>query len=315
PTLANYTLNMPVSITNLQFSSMYGNLGQFTSNLSQTFDFSTFKGNLGTGFQFSPGAINLNLSVANSFGLPVRYTATTFNAHSDVNTPHDVPIYLFGSTTPNTFDIAASTAIGTTKTTTVTSTNPNITDAFNIYPNKIVMVANAQTNPSGPGNLNFVTDKSMMTANMNIMLNFFASIQNFTFQDTLDFDLKDITKLESLAFRINTTNGFPIGVKLQAYFTDNNYNVLDAMFTDPLPDFLKPATASGAPDYKTITPTSYQFPDIIYDQARINKIKYAKKIILKLVLNTPNSGPVKIYDSYYFDTKIAVRAKANLQSN
>lgn len=315
PTLANYTFNMPIGITNLQFASMYGNLGQFNMDLGQTIDFSTFKGNLGTGFQFSPGAISLSINADNSFGVPVRYTSTTFNAHSDVNTPHDVPINLFVAPATNTFDIGASTVFGSIKTTTIPSTNPNISDAFNISPNKLVLVANAQTNPGGPGVLNFVTDKSAINVNMKVLMNFFASINNFSFQDTLKFDLKDIDQLESLSIRINTTNGFPLGVKLQAFFTDQNYNVLDAMFTDPLPDVLKPAALSGAPDYKTTTPTSYQFPDIVYDQARITKIQNAKNIILKLVLNTPNNGPVKIYNTYYFDSKIAIRAKAKLQSN
>ena len=314
-TLSTYTFNMPINITNLQFASMYGNLGQFNMDMSQTVDFSTFKSNLGSGFQFSPGAITLNINADNSFGVPVRYTATTFNAHSDANTPHDVPINLFVAPATNTFDIAASTSLGTTKTTTITSTNPNITDAFNISPNKLVMVANAQTNPGGAGVLNFVSDKSAMNLNMNVNMNFFASINNFSFQDTLNFDLKNIDQLESLSIRINTTNGFPLGVKLQAYFTDQNYIVLDAMFTDPLPDVLKPAAVSGAPDYKTTSPTSYQFPDVIYDQTRITKIKNAKNIILKLVLNTPNNGPVKIYNTYYFDSKIAIRAKAKLQSS
>jgi hypothetical protein len=314
-TLANYTFNMPLTITSLQFSSLYGNLGQFTTDMSQTVNFSTFNGNLGAGFQFAPGAINLTVNVDNSFGVPVKYTTTTFTAHSDNNTPHDVPINLFVSPNTNTFDVGAPTIFGSTKTTTITSTNPNISDAFNIYPNKIVLVANALTNPSGPGSLNFVSDRSTLTANMNIMLNFFASINNFSFQDTLDYNLTDLSKLESLSFRINTTNGFPLGVKLQVYFTDLNYNVLDAMFADPLPDIMKPAALSGAPDYKTTTPTSYQFPDVLYDQTRLTKIKNTKKIILKIVLNTPSNGLVKIYNSYYFDSKIAVRAKAKISTN
>ena len=314
PTLSNYTMNMPLGITSLQFASMYGNLGQFNSNLSQNVDISVFKTNLGGGFQFAPGAISLNVNIDNSFGIPVRFTATTFNAHSDSNTPHDVPINLFASPTANIIDAGAPTIFGQTKTTSTVSTNPNISDAFNISPNKIVLVANALTNPLGAGTLNFVSDKSTLNVNMDIVLKFFASINNFTFQDTLSFDLKDIDQLESMALRINTTNGFPLGVKLQAYFTDQNYNVLDAMFTEPLSEILKPALLSGAPDYKTTTPTTYQFPDIVYDQTRITKIKNSKKIILKVILNTTNNGLVKIYDSYYFDSKIAIRAKAKLQS-
>jgi hypothetical protein len=313
--LSTYTLNMPLGITNLQFASMYGDLGQFNSNLSQTIDISLFKTNLGGGFQFAPGAISLNVNIDNSFGIPVRITATTFNAHSDSNTPHDQPINLFTPPAPNVIDVGAPTIFGQTKTTTVASTNANLGDAFNNSPNKISLVANALTNPLGPGTLNFITDKSVINVNMDLMLKFFASINNFTFQDTLSFDLNNIDQLESLALRISTTNGFPLGAKLQAYFTDQNYNVLDAMFTEPLSEILKPASLSGAPDYKTTTPTTFQFPDIVYDQTRIAKIVKAKKIILKVILNTTNNGLVKIYDSYYFDSKIAIRAKAKLQSN
>jgi len=313
--LPTYTLNMPLGITNLQFASMYGDLGQFTSSLSQTIDLSVFKTNLGGGFQFAPGAISLNMNIDNSFGIPVRFTATTFNAHSDINTPHDQPISLFTPPTPNVIDVGAPTVIGLTKTTTVASTNANIGDAFNNSPDKIILVANSLTNPLGVGTLNFVTDKSVLNVNMDLMLKFFASINNFTFQDTLSFDLNNIDQLESLALRINTTNGFPLGAKLQAYFTDQNYNVLDKMFTEPLTEILKPALLSGAPDYKTTTPTTFQFPDIVYDQTRISKIVKAKIIILNVTLNTTNNGLVKIYDSYYFDSKIAVKVKPKLQSN
>jgi len=317
PTLPVYSFNMGVNVSNLSFSSLYGNLGQFSMDLSQNVNLDFFKTNLGGGFQFGPGAINLTLNIDNSFGIPVQVNTTTFNAHSDVNSPYDIPIKLFGPALPNTINILAPAVFGQTKTTTVVSTNPNIADAFNISPTKIVLVANALTNAGNPGGYNFVKDNSMINMNMDVALQLFASISNFTFQDTVSFNLTNIDKLQSAAFRINTTNGFPLGVKLQAYFVDASYHVLDAMFTEPLPDLLKPAVTGGAPNYKTVTPTSYQFPDIVYDQARLTKIQNAKKIIIKLVLNTDptaNSGLIKIYDSYYFDSSIAVKAKANISS-
>lgn len=313
PTLANYTFNFGIGITNLQFASMYGNLGNFNMNLSQTVDLSVFNTNLGGGFQFGTDAIKLNINVDNSFGLPIQFNATTFTAHSDINTPHDVPIKLFTPPTDNIINIAAPTVFGQTKTTTVASTNPNISDAFNILPNKIFLVATALTNPGSSGNLNFVSDKSTINVNMDIMLKLFASITNYSFQDTLSFDLRNADQLESASFRINSTNGFPLGVRMQVIFTDGNYNLLETMFAEPSPEILKPAIASGTPDYKTITPTTYQFPDIVYDHARLLKIKNAKKIIIKAILNTPGNGLVKIYDSYYIDTKIAIRTKAKYQ--
>ena len=309
----NYTFGMGVRITNVQFASLYGNLGSFTMNLSQTVDLSVFKTNLAGGFQFGPDAVKLNINVDNSFGLPIQLNANTLTAHSDINTPHNVPIKLFTPPTENIINIAAPTVFGQTRTTTVASTNPNISDAFNILPNKIFLQATALTNPGSTGNLNFVSDKSTINVNMDIMLKLFASITNYSLQDTLSFDLKNADQLESAAFRINTTNGFPLGVRIQVIFTDEKYNLLETMFTEPSPEMLKPAIASGSPDYKTITPTKYQFPDILYDHARLLKIKNAKKIIIKAVLSTTNNGLVKIYDSYYIDTQISLRTKAKYQ--
>lgn len=312
PMPANYTFNMGLVLSNLQFERLYGNLGQFNMNLSQMVDISVFKNNLGGDFQFGPNAIKLKLNIDNSFGLPLQIKTTTLTAHSDINTPHDVPIKFFANT-DNTFLVNAQANIGDpARTTSFLSDNPNISDAFNILPDKISFVANALTNPTSPVSQNFVTDKSSINVNMDIMLSLNASIKDFAFQDTLSFDLKNVDQLESLSFNLNTTNGFPIGAKMQIFFTDENYNQLDAMFATPQ-DILKPAIVSGTPE--TITPTSYHFPEIIYDQARLNKIKSAKKIIIKAILNTPNNGMFKIYDSYYIDTKIAVRAKAKLQSS
>jgi hypothetical protein len=277
-------------------------------NLSHTVDFSIFKTDLGSGFHFGPGAINLNLNVDNSFGIPIQLDATTLTAHSDINTPHDVAIQLFNPTT-----IQAPTVFGQSQRTTIPSTSTTISDAFNISPNRITLIANANTNPGSTSNSNFVSDKSAINANLDIMLQLFASISNYSFQDTLSFDLQNADQLENASFRINTTNGFPLGVRMQVFFTDGNYNQLDAMFTEPSPEMLKPAIASGSPDYKTVTPTTYQFPDIVYDHARLLKIKNAKKIIIKAVLNTPGNGLIKIYDSYYIDTQIAVRTKAQYQ--
>lgn len=308
PTLPTYTFIMGLKFANLLFRNMYGNLGNFTMNLSKTVDFSVFKTNLGSGFHFGQGAINLNLNVDNSFGIPIQLETTTLTAHSNINTPHDVTINLFEPTT-----IEAPTVFGATKRTTVPSTSPNISDAFNISPNKITLVVNANTNPGSLTNSNFVSDKSIINANMDITLQLFASISNYSFQDTLSFDLKNADQLESASFRISTTNGFPLGVRIQVLFKDENYNQLEAMFIEPFPEMLKPAIVSGAPDYKTITPTDYQFPDIIYNHERLLKIKNAKKVIIKAILNTPDNGLVKIYDSYYFDTKIAIRTKAKIQ--
>jgi len=312
PMPANYTFGMGLTLFNLQFERLYGNLGQFNMNLSQMVDISVFKTNLGGGFQFGPNAIKLKINVDNSFGLPIQLNTTTFTAHSDINIPHDVPIKFFANT-DNTFLINAQANFGDpAKTTSFLSDNPNISDAFNIIPNKISLVANALTNPTSPVNQNFVTDKSSINVNMDVMLSLYASITNFAFQDTLSFDLKNVDQLESIYFNLNTTNGFPMGVKMQVFFTDENYNQLDAMFTTPQ-DILIPATVSGIPPI--ITPAPYHFPEIQYDQTRLNKIKNAKKIIIKAILNTPNNSLVKIYDSYYIDTKIAVRAKAKLHSN
>ncbi len=314
-TLPNYSLNLDAKISNLKFSALYGKLGNFTMNLNKSLDIGMFKNNIGGAFQFAPGAISLKFNIDNSFGLPVQLNIKNFTAHSDVNTPHDVAISLFGSTNPNSINVDAPSVFGQIKTTLVAPSNTNISDAFAISPDKINFVADAITNPMNNNSLNFVSDQSKINVNMDVMMKLFGGISNFAIQDTLDFNLKNIDQLETITFRVNTTNGFPIGVKLQAYFTDEFYHVLDTMFSEPLEDLIKPAAVSPSPYYKVTAPIEYQFPDVVYNSARVEKIKSAKKLILKASLSTANNSVVKIYETNYIDFKLSLKTKTKIQSN
>jgi hypothetical protein len=309
PTLSNYTLNLDTQFTNLKFSALYGKLGNFTMNLSNSLDIGIFNNSIGGAFQFAPGAINLKLNIDNSFGMPVQLNVKNFTSHSDAATPHDIAINLFGPTIPNIINLDVPTVFGENKTTTVLTTNSNIQDALNTSPDKIYFNADATTNPLNNGSLNFVSDQSKINVNMDVLMKLYGSITNFAIQDTLIFNYKNLDQLENMTFRVNTTNGFPLAVKLQLYFTDDSYRILDTMFPEPLDYIIKPASIGSSPDYKVTSPTEYQFPDIIYDQTRIGKIKTAQKIILKASMNTINNSIVKIYETNYIDIKLSLKTK------
>ncbi len=315
PTLSNYSLNLDTQISNLKFSTLYGKLGNFTMNLSNSLDIGIFNKSIGGAFQFAPGAIDLKLKIDNSFGMPAQLNIKRLTSHSDVATPHDIAINLFGPNNPNIINLNVPTLLGETKTTTVSTTNSNIQEAFSTSPDKIYFNADATTNPLNNGSLNFVSDQSKINVNMDVLMKLYGGITNFTIQDTLNFNYKNLDQLENMTFRLNTTNGFPLAVKLQLYFTDDSYQVLDTMFPEPLDYLIKPATVGPSPDYKVTSPTEYQFPDVIYNSTRIEKIKTAQKIILKATMNTTNNSFVKIYETNYIDIQLSLKTKMKIQSN
>ncbi|NWJ49652.1 MAG: hypothetical protein HXX14_02200, partial [Bacteroidetes bacterium] len=315
PTLSNYSLNLDTQILNLKFTALYGKLGNFTMNLNNSLDIGIFNKSIGGAFQFGSGAVGLKLNIDNSFGMPVQLNIKNLTSHSDAATPQDIAINLFGSNNPNIINLEVPTIFGGNKTTTISTTNSNIQEALSTSPNRIYFNADASINPLNNGNLNFVSDQSKINVNMDVQMKLYGGITNFAIQDTLNFNYKNIDQLENMTFRLNTTNGFPLAVKLQLYFIDDYYRVLDTMFPEPLDYIIKPAVIGPSPDYKVTSPTEYQFPDIVYNSTRIENIKTARKIILKATMNTINNSFVKIYDTNYINIQLSLKTKMKIQSN
>ncbi len=127
--------------------------------------------------------------------------------------------------------------------------------------------------------------------------------------DTFPFTSSDqLDNLESMTFKINTDNGFPLDVNIQIYFADSLYNKLDSLMSDNSnllnSGVINPATGV------VVSPT-HTTSTITFNQARLPHLKYAKFLILKGTLNSTDKGakPIRITSDNNLVVKLGIRTK------
>jgi len=140
-------------------------------------------------------------------------------------------------------------------------------------------------------------------------------MEQYVVQDTIDFKIDaDQQELDHLLFRLNITNGFPLNGNLQVYFTDENFVVIDSLITENETTIIEGAPVSGPPLYKVTEPAN-EITDILVDNDRFNKVKTAKKMLLRTELSTTNEQFIKLYSGYSIGIKVGIIAGLNINSN
>ena len=112
-------------------------------------------------------------------------------------------------------------------------------------------------------------------------------------------------QVQSVIFKINTDNGFPLDADLQIYFTDSNMNRLDSL-TVPGQNIIASGIVNGAGD--VVAPT-HKTTSILVDEKRFTYIKKrtAKALVLaKLITTGLGSKDVKILSTYKVDVKLGL---------
>jgi hypothetical protein len=312
-----------INFLNIQFSTLYGYLGEYDL-LFDDGEFETeFFDRLHFGDDIVDGEIlfadpMFTLLTDNSVGIPIEVTLTNVSAYSDIN---DVttPISFTGV---NPFDIDAPdiSHIGqfVHDSIVINKDNSNIDDAINTSPSSISYSINATTNPEGPaGPYNFVTDTSRLDLIFEMVLPLWLNAKNIILEDTSDLDLEDkLGKIwdyiENFRMKIEGTNGYPFEAALQVIFLDSEENALDSLFTGTSV-ILNPASVgtngmvTSVADFEKTAELSKQ---------RLEKIKETKKAVIRARLDTSNSGSgqyVKLFAYYKLDFKMSV--KTNLIIN
>lgn len=253
----------------------------------------------------------IKLFFRNSFGIPASVNATTLAGHSSVNPPYIVP--LTGTGLPHPFFINAPTMtqIGQDITTMLelNQSNSNISSVFNLLPSDIHYAMDVLLNPNTPIASNFVLKDSKLVIDVDVEVPLSGSASGFTLQDTIDFSLDTIDNVESMKFKFNLLNGFPINAYMQVYLADSNHVVLDSLL-QPMQRVIAAGITGPAPDYKVTTPTR-KITEVTLDKSRLEKIFRTKYLILKAEVETANGGTttVKIYSDYFIDVKIGTRTQ------
>lgn len=248
----------------------------------------------------------------NSFGFPIRINLSDLKSMNVANgTQHPLNGY------PNVFNIASPNAMGQSINSIFelnTSNTANLSTVVSSVPKYFMYSANAQSNPDGNvPPLNFITDESQLTLRTEVELPLEGSAYGFEFKDTVDFNFnEDVSQLESVMFRLNVDNGFPVELKSQIVFLDENYNPVFTVFNTP-ESLVSSALVNSI---GRVNQRTQKITDISLTSDQIQLLPNVKYILFNAIsqsLNGPSGQVVKIYDDYTLNLKLGLQVQGKIQ--
>ena len=194
----------------------------------------------------------------------------------------------------------------------VLGNSTNIAELINIWPNVVTTGFDGAINPQGIA-YNYALDTSKMDITLDLSIPLYASVSEFTIQDTIEIDSsmsKGFEFVKRASLRTNVDNGFPLEASVKFYITDENYVILDSLESSDNSDVLINAAIVN-PTTGNVVSDGFRQADLIADEDDVNLLKISgNKLILSATLNTANSGAnVKIYSYYTMEIKMGVLAK------
>lgn len=315
-------------VTNsLKFNEIYGYIGQYSTDL-EPYTLALGLGDLFEGNLYIADP-KITLSVENSFGLPIR--TTLFDTEAIFNDGTNIPLTFDAANNPK--DIAFPSRrnpneIGDVKNDAIyiNNTTSNITEILASLPDSLAMAGKYEINADGVNHENFIISDSYLKASIDLDLPLDFELANFVFSDTVDMDLNEmITNLEyvtKLELDVNFTNGFPIEVKVQAYFYEQISETDETIALLPTDSLMlnKLIIASANTSNGAVTSTTSSYVNVSITDEKLEKIQNTKYLIIKLNIETDNAGtgsspynPVKIYSTNSFGFKVGAKASASAQ--
>ncbi len=301
----NKNFDITTSFDSIAPASLFGFLGQREFILpSDTAEIGIFNNFEGGGIFFEDP--KMTITMTNSFGMPIDAQISTLSAiHTNgsvqpITGPIPSPLVdypiVFGQTATNSFVFD--------------NTNSNIQQVINSTVKYFVFDISAGTNTPLP-TYNFMSDSSIFKADIKIEFPMKGYTTGFTVQDTVEFGIGEIKEISSLAFRLNISNGFPVNARTQLYFTDDNYNILDSLFTSSQDRIIESAEIDV--NGRVTTPT-IRSADEVFDGIRLQHLFSAKKILVRGIIDTKDAPTtsVQIYDDYKLDFKLGIRTKLKI---
>lgn len=314
---ANETiLDVYMQLENIDYSALFGYLGQHeihTDSRSIPIDFFDFIVD-GT-FHFAEP--ELKLTFDNSYGLPLQMILEDFAVISDDYgrteiTGSGVP----SATNPLIINYPSLSQVGQSVKDSIVMDgwNTNLFTAMEQSPSSLSYGVEAMLNPDGNDHSNFITDSSeyRVLADLSLPLHGYADFALVI--DTIRFDFQSFydnppEEIKRLAFRINTINGFPVNIYMQGYFVDENFTVLDSLFSDVNDEGRIITAASDTDGDGKVDPFENDPVEVEFTREKIDNISGSQYLILHGRLNTTNyeqKENVKIYSSYYLDAYIGI---------
>lgn len=273
---------------------------------------------LGLNSLLSEGSIHLanptlKLIIKNYWDIPARFKFTDFFYYEEENS---VALPLTGTLLDNWIDLDTPVSPDefVMQEIVLDTNTTNIDEMLSAMPHHLSFGADFETIPGTPYDLTGVSPNEV-TVEISIPLE--LSLLNIQLTDTIDFKLGenlDTTIVKSFKLNFQSNNGFPLGMNAQIYFVDENYLVLDSLFTNRL--LIDPAkVVGGEVTEKTSTKSTVEV-----NIDRLDNIFKAKYIIPQIVFNTTNAAnneDVKLYSNHNIELQMGalIELHADIESN
>ncbi len=239
--------------------------------------------------------IDVDLELVNGIGADASIAFSSFTASNN-----NSEIALNHSIIGNNININRANEIGPTihpyyYTTLLNNSNSNIDLMLELLPDSIGYGLSLELNPLGnvSAHNDFLSSDAPMELNMDIQLPLSIIANNLTLADTLNIDIIDTTGLHSVMFNINLENGFPLEAQIDFILLDQNNMAVNHILS---PTLVPSAAVDGNGVVSGISSSTHQ---LTLNQKDFNTLIQNKKIILKIIFNTPiSANHIEIYDYY-----------------
>lgn len=304
------SITIDFAFTNLDFKNAEGYFGQNNLGISGDSVLLKLFQNANNGY-FELVDPKITFFAENSFGFPIQMGFSNLKT-VNVNTGAEVLLSGF----PSVFNINSANAIGQTTVSQLELNTTNTTNLSNLVssvPKYFVYSANAQSNPNGNvPPLNFISENSQMKIRTEVELPLEGFAYGFELKDTVDFNFnEDVSQLESVMFRLNIDNGFPVELKSQIIFLDDNYSPVFTAFNTP-ESVVLPAQVDNA---GKVNQRVKKITDINLTQVQIAQLPSVKYILINAVsqtLNGPSGQIIKLFDDYTLDLKLGLQVQGKI---
>ncbi len=303
-------INVTLSMNGLIPEIVFGRFGQSTiMDRKETLDYSLFE-DIDAVDLIEFYDIQMLLEFDNYFGIP--YDAILEEAIVRRSSTGETKLLELGSN--NTINVKpaeyASEVIPTENSFLYNRTNSNINDVINMFPDKLDyhLLVNINPKPEDLNTDNFVTQDNRISGNINIIIPLWLRTSAYTRIDTIRrFDINNmidddmLTYLKSATLSFEFSNWFPFELTAQAYVVDENYVIIDSLFSGPEELLASGILDSDGIDGKVIEP-GLSKTDVILTKEKIEfyKEQNVQKILLSTRTITTDNGTqfVKMFDFY-----------------
>ncbi len=309
-------VKITTSIKNQNYKTINGYIGQHNLDLPKDSLFvKIFNKDFEGDFYFRNPSVKFITN--NSFGVPIRLKLDTLYSKdaNDVESPH-YPVNL-DMNPVNYPTIQGEYAKDSTVFDTLSA--PWLRDLLNNKPRYVFFDSYGQLNPNGTNN-NFVIDTSIFELSMHLNLPLWGYAAYPTLIDTVDLDIeKDFDKIDDVTYlkiRLMANNGFPVELRVQAIFTDSLMIPQDSLFYNLSDQMIVDGGVTNS-EGKVVKKTPKN-TDIVYDKARISKLRHVTKVIYRVSIATDDIDKlknVKFYADDNIDLKLAFHVKGATDLN